>query len=106
CDKAVVTLNIDYDPNECVIPSVITPNDDGKNDFFVISCIEAGTFPDNEIIIFNEWGDEVFRADPYQNDWDGTYKGNPLPDGTYCYMFTRSPKAESVKGVISIFRRC
>lgn len=104
CDKAVVTLNIDYDPNECVIPSVITPNDDGKNDFFVISCIEAGTFPDNEIIIFNEWGDEVFRADPYQNDWDGTYKGNPLPDGTYYYIFTRSPNAKAVKGFITIFR--
>jgi gliding motility-associated-like protein len=104
CDKAVVTLRIAHDPQNCVIPTVITPNDDGKNDLFKISCIEAGTFPDNEILIFNEWGDMVFEAAPYGNDWGGTCKGKPLPDGTYYYIFKRNPDAKPEKGFLTIYR--
>lgn len=44
-------------------------------------------YPDNELIIFNRWGDIVFQAQPYQNDWGGTnQKGQHSPDGTYYYI--------------------
>ena len=104
CAEAVVTFDIKHDPNQCVIPTVITPNNDGKNDQLQISCIEAGTFPDNEMIIFNEWGDQVYKSAPYNNDWDGTYKGRPLPDGTYYYLFFRNENAQPQKGFVTLFR--
>lgn len=104
CAEAVVTFDIKHDPNQCVIPTVITPNNDGRNDLLEVSCIEAGTFPSNEMIIFNEWGDQVYKSAPYNNDWDGTYKGQPLPDGTYYYLFFRNENAQPQKGFVTLFR--
>jgi gliding motility-associated-like protein len=95
CSSTLVTLNIQYDQEECIIPNVITPNGDASNDILIISCLESNNEPDNQIIIFNEWGDEVFKAAPYQNDWDGTYNGEPLPDGTYYYVFTKNDNSKT-----------
>ncbi len=103
CDNVVVTLNV-TDDRECVFPTVITPNKDGLNDELFINCLEGGGFPNNEIIIYNQWGDEVFTAAPYQNNWAGTYEGNDLPDGTYYVVFKLDNNAELVKQFITIFR--
>ena len=67
------------------VPNAITPNDDGKNDVLVIDNIEK--FPQGELMIFNRWGDILYRSKPYKNDWNGTnQKGDPLPEGTYYYI--------------------
>ena len=69
--------------NALPVPSVITPNDDGKNDYFVIGEI----IDQVEIIIFNRWGNEVYKNGNYQNDWVGrNNKGNALPGDTYFYI--------------------
>lgn len=85
CDSARVTITIHPD---LFIPDLITPNGDGVNDELIIVGIEQ--FPDNELIIFNRWGNEVYTASPYQNDWEGAYNGGKLPAGTYFYIFTNS----------------
>jgi len=36
--------------------------------------------------LFDKWGDEVFSANDYKNDWGGKGKKGPLPDGTYYYL--------------------
>lgn len=69
--------------NQKQLQLVITPNGDGLNDVFVLEDIL--NFPNNEIIILNRWGSTVFQAQPYLNDWQGTYNGKPLPEGTYYY---------------------
>ncbi len=61
-------------------PNVITPNNDGKNDFFVIDNLE--NYISNTIVIYNRWGKKVFEQDNYQNDWDG----EGLADGVYFYV--------------------
>ncbi|MEL6639404.1 MAG: gliding motility-associated C-terminal domain-containing protein, partial [Bacteroidota bacterium] len=61
-------------------------------------------FPNNSIQIYNEWGDRIFSAAPYLNNWQGTYEGEPLPDGTYFYIFQSAPNAEIQKGYVTIFR--
>ena len=67
------------------VPNAITPNEDGKNDALVIDNIEK--YPQNELIIFNRWGDILYKAKPYANDWNGTnQQGQPLPEGTYYYL--------------------
>ncbi len=85
CDQATVRLEIGNNLT-CDIPSIITPNNDGINDAFVVACFSTDRYPQNSVSIFNQWGDEIFRASPYQNDWEGTYNGNPLPVGTYYYI--------------------
>jgi len=45
-------------------------------------------FPDNEVSIFNRWGNEVYKQTSYNNEegWDGQFQDAPLPDGTYFYI--------------------
>ncbi len=101
CRWAIVTLTIETD--ECIIPTVITPNGDEMNDTWEISCVKNS--PDNEVIIFNRWGDEVYRAAPYNNDWEGTYNNEDLPDGTYFYIFKAEPNdPDPLKGTVNIYR--
>lgn len=64
--------------------SGFSPNSDGVNDYFVVEGIL--NFPDNSLTVFNRWGETVFFAQPYFNNWDGTWKNNPLPDGAYFYL--------------------
>lgn len=65
---------------DCIIPNAFSPNGDGVNDAFVIECGK-----DWKLTVFNSWGIELFRDEDYHNDWEGTYKGAPIPDGTYFY---------------------
>jgi gliding motility-associated-like protein len=71
-----------------VVHNVITPNGDGLNDTWIIDCIE--NYPDNNVQIFNMWGDRVNKFDHYDNTtqvWKGTnYDGKLLPAGTYYYV--------------------
>jgi gliding motility-associated-like protein len=62
--------------------NVMTPNGDGKNDFFLISGIDM--HPNSKLIIFNRWGRKVFESNNYQNDWDGDNN----PDGVYFYILS------------------
>jgi gliding motility-associated-like protein len=71
-----------------VIHNVITPNGDGFNDRWVIEGIEK--YPDNDVTLFNRWGDKIRSFTGYDNSnvvWDGSNRhGEPLPDGTYFYI--------------------
>ncbi len=81
CDIAMVTIRVAGEG--CEVASVMTPNGDGYNDTFIVTC--AFEFPGSEVSIFNRWGDEIFYDKDYKNSWDGTYKDEVLPTGTYFY---------------------
>ena len=104
CDTAVVNLVINgvEGSGACFIPNVISPNKDGNNDIFKVACIDD--WPDNQLNIFNRWGDKVYSAAPYRNDWEGTYQGQDLPAGTYFYLLQLSEGGEPLQGFITIFR--
>ncbi len=104
CDTALVTLRIEGNSasGNCIIPNVISPNGDGDNDQFVISCISQ--FPNNHLSIFNRWGGVVYEVTNYQNDWEGTYKNRPLPAGTYFYTLQLGEGKVPIQGFISLFR--
>ncbi|MBP6826347.1 MAG: gliding motility-associated C-terminal domain-containing protein, partial [Saprospiraceae bacterium] len=111
CDMALVTIQI-VDNQDCsFIPNIITPNGDEANDWLEIPCIYSGQFRDNSLIVFNQWGDKVYEAAPYDNDpataWRGTLNGEPgkdLPDGVYYYIFKPGPNEPVIKGFVEIFR--
>ena len=104
CSEATVQLNVGGDA-KCEVPSIFTPNNDGINDAFVIPCLAAnGAFVGNSLAIFNQWGDEVFRAAPYENNWEGTYNGQDLPAGTYYYIMDLANGEQPTTGFLIIQR--
>lgn len=103
CSEANVELRVGSDV-ECVPPTIFTPNEDGINDVYTISCIGTGKYDKNELRIFNQWGDEVYYSNPYKNDWKGTYGGDPLPAGTYFYSFNDGENANKLNGYLIIQR--
>jgi gliding motility-associated-like protein len=82
----------------------LTPNGDGKNDVFLIEGIENSL--QNSLVIFNRWGETIFKKDGYQNDWNGVdLKGNNLPEGQYYFVFyPKKGGDKSLKGTILILR--
>lgn len=83
---------------------VITPNEDGYNDLWVVESID--NFPENNLIIYDRWGRKVFEQKGYANDWQGTgYDGMPLPFGTYYFVMNLNDSSGAVyTGAISIIR--
>jgi gliding motility-associated-like protein len=82
------------------VPSVITPNGDGKNDDFKISEFSGKV----ELIIFNRWGNEEYRSENYINDWNGrNNKGVELPNDTYFYIL-KFENGRVLKGSVFIKR--
>ena len=82
-------------PGTCLIPTIITPNNDRMNDSWILSpaCFLQGEgdgiVPVKvQVSVFNQWGDEVFHSEDYAKDapWDGTWDGTDLPAGTYFFV--------------------
>lgn len=87
-----------------VIPTVITPNFDGRNDLFEVEFLDI-LYPDCYVTIVNRWGDVVFESTGYSEPWNGTHKGEPLPMGTYFYRIELNDADGTVlTGDISIIR--
>ncbi|MNJ82942.1 HYR domain protein [compost metagenome] len=107
CGSTQDTLRIHLDlcsESTFEIPTVFTPNHDGENDKFIIPNLYE-TYPDCKVMIINRWGSKVFESTGYAEAWDGTFKGEDLPLGTYFYEIV-SPNNDfkTLKGSISIIR--
>jgi gliding motility-associated-like protein len=99
--SASITLT---QPNALALPSGLSPNGDSDNDFFVVRGIES--YPDNDIVIFNRWGNVVYQQNDYSNEWDGVNRnGEELPDGTY-FVLLRAFGEETItlKGYVDLRR--
>ena len=99
CDEAEVTVTVDCPT--MVVNKGFSPNGDGINDYLTIEGLE--NYPNNELIIFNRWGSVVFAQKGYDEQWDGSFDGLPLPDGTYFYIL-KDGKEKSTSGYIQINR--
>ncbi|MBI3136138.1 MAG: HYR domain-containing protein [Bacteroidetes bacterium] len=90
-------------PFELEMPTGYSPNNDGENDYFVVHGIEA--FPDNEIQVYNRWGNLVYSASGYQNEWDGhNNSGEELPDGTYFVILKVTALERVLTGYVDLRR--
>jgi gliding motility-associated-like protein len=98
-------LEVIQNPNseiDCLkIPEVFTPNNDGTNDNFVITCLED--YESNSLKIYNRYGVLIFQQNNYTNTWDGKPNSGllhdidkPVPVGTYYYIL----KIENEKPII------
>ena len=78
------------------IPNLITPNNDQKNDCFVVKNVS----PDSKMEIYNSWGSMVFHSDSYKDDWCG----DNLNDGVYYYYYKDGCYNRADKGWVEIIR--
>ena len=86
---------------ECLdIKKAFTPNGDGINDKWVVFkdffCLK-----NISVNVYNRYGSLVYQNTNYRNQWDGTYKGKPCPDGTY-YAVLEIKLASGKKYVVKI----
>lgn len=83
-------------------PEVFSPNDDGINDAFMIEGILD--YPFCHLTVYNRWGNLVYEATGYQNNWKGTNElglhidGEDLPAGTYFYIIDMGESTQSLSG--------
>ena len=83
-------------PDDILVPNVFTPNNDGSNDALVIENVQ---FYGNTLRIYNRWGQIVFEAVNYRNQWRAT----DIPDGTY-YLVLHLDDGREITGHLSLLR--
>ncbi|MCJ7465495.1 MAG: gliding motility-associated C-terminal domain-containing protein, partial [Maribacter sp.] len=81
-----------------------SPNNDGTNDFLKIRDI--ATFPGATLTIFNRYGNLVLENKNMTQDevWDGTWKNEDAPEGTYFYILDLADGSAVRKGWIQLIR--
>lgn len=90
---------------EVFIPSAFTPNGDGRNDVF--RPIVAGMKLFMYLRIYNRWGQLLFNSGNPGMGWDGTFKGQKQPGGTYVYVIQAvdyTDKPYFKKGTVVLIR--
>ena len=75
-EVCVVTKEQSVSSSAFFVPNVITPNEDGMNDY-----LEIESFTTVDLKVYDRNGNLVYTAEPYQNNWNGA----ALPAGVYYY---------------------
>lgn len=79
--KTTATHVVPFPEDGCfLIVPIVTPNGDGDNDYFKITCIERVP---NTVEIYDRWNQSAGKYTNYANSWDGTRNGVPVPEGVY-----------------------
>lgn len=108
CDSATVNIEVVGTEDRNRIPNIITPNQDGNNDEFIIPELEEdpSKYPNAELSIISRWGNVVFHDKHYKNKWNGVNQyGEALPDGAYYYCLKLNISDGKIRtGDLMIFR--
>lgn len=83
------------------IPNAFSPNGDGINDRWEIDGLKAR--PNATTEIFNRYGQIVFKGIGF-SPWDGTWKGQLMPFGTYYYLIKTAPGEKPYSGWVTLLR--
>jgi gliding motility-associated-like protein len=83
-------------------PNTFTPNGDGINDTWVVKNLEQ--YPEATIEVYTTSGTLVFRNVGNSRQWDGIYKGKPLPTGTYYYVIDPKNSRQKIAGYITLLK--
>ena len=90
--------------NGLYVPNAFTPNQDGLNEYWY--PVENGTQV-TEILIFNRWGELIFKDTAARPGWDGRYKDQWVQEGVYTYLikyWDAYGNANSRAGTVTLVR--
>ncbi|WP_438946208.1 T9SS type B sorting domain-containing protein, partial [Sediminibacterium sp.] len=79
-----ITVRVFSGGPQLFIPTAFTPNADGRND--VLRPVAVGITQLVYFSVFNRWGQQIFYTNELNKGWDGTFKGEPQPAGTYVFQ--------------------
>jgi gliding motility-associated-like protein len=97
CVNDKIVIEDDCRPT-VIAPNAFTPNQDGVNDAFSVFPNEYVT--EYAIFIFDRWGEMVFQSDDQDFLWDGIYRGQLLPTGTYAYKMVFRSSLDATQSII------
>jgi gliding motility-associated-like protein len=90
------------------VPNAFSPNDDGRNDMFLVQLPSGCTFSSFTLSVYNRWGERIFTSHDPLKGWDGTVKGIAAEQGVYMYTvegYTGIKKVhKKQKGDITLIR--
>lgn len=79
------------EPDEVKVQNdLITPNNDGYNDYFLIEEMESYNIC--VFKVYNIWNEIVYSSDAYKN----SFSGNDLPAGAYFYILKCDDKKDKI----------
>ncbi len=87
CSVEKSVLMVQKCVSKIYIPTIFTPNNDGINDVFAITAQDVMEY---ELQIYDRWGELVFMTQSQSDNWDGTYRGQNAPEGTYSWQIKYS----------------
>lgn len=100
------TVSVIVIPYCIMVKNAFSPNGDGLNDKWSVYD-DFGCLKNVVVHVYNRYGNKVFESRNYNNDWDGTYNGKPVPDGTYYAIieFTLiTGKTKTVRSDVTVIR--
>jgi gliding motility-associated-like protein len=98
-DSSQVAVKILPEPQ---IPNAFTPNNDGLNDTWGIPYLNL--YENCDVKIYNRYGQLVFHSQGYKQPWDGTFKGERMPAGSYVYFIDPKRGKKLYKGILTLIR--
>jgi gliding motility-associated-like protein len=106
CQSSGRVIVKEYCETTLFLPNAFSPNGDGLHDDLEIF---GRYFTNFKITIFNRWGEIIFISTDRNIRWDGMYRGEEMPIGTYPWMVTYESifdpgKAYQAKGSITVVR--
>lgn len=79
-----------------------SPNNDDIAQFWEVENIES--FTQCGVEIYDQKGNKIYEAKPYNNDWEGTANGSPVPDGVYYFVIRCEGSGIAKSGSITLLR--
>ena len=104
--EVIATITIeDNCPPSIYVPSAFSPNGDGNNDELEIF---GRHFTDFELKIFNRWGEIIFISNDRNKRWNGIYRDEEMPIGTYPWIIhykdENGSESNTLKGSVTLIR--
>ncbi|MFA8451702.1 MAG: choice-of-anchor L domain-containing protein [Bacteroidales bacterium] len=76
--NAMIEVNAN---DQISIPSLLSPNGDGDNDYFKVQSEEA--VKDYHCVIYNMLGMKIYQSKDIHEQWNATVNGQTIPSGSY-----------------------
>ncbi len=87
-------------------PNAFTPDGDGLNDVWSVAGYGE---KEVELLVFNRWGEQIYRTNSLLKPWDGTYNGQPVKQDVYVYVLKYNAVCQqevftTARGHVSVLR--
>jgi gliding motility-associated-like protein len=104
CGAGSDEINIIDGVCKLYFPNAFTPNNDGRNDRFML--LHPGDVSGFHLFIYNRHGQKVFETKDYMEAWRGVYNGLSAAAGVYVWYseFKEAGGSKQLKGTVLLLR--